>query len=327
MTLLVRDEEEIIEDNLDFHLRHGVDFVIVTDNRSEDRTPAIVERYVRRGVARLITETDDDYDQTAWVTRMARLAAVEHGADWVINADADEFWWPKGGDLRQALAMIPANVGVVEVDRSNFIPVDGEGPFHQQMVVRQAVSYGPLGDPLQPKVCHRGHAGVEVAQGNHSVTGVPGRTLKVTAASPLFILHFPLRSYAQFERKIISGGQAYERNTKVPWDTGSGWRSRYEDYQAGTLRAWWEKQLMDPVDVAAGVGSGSLVLDRRLATFFCPSGKSRTLPVEAAAPDMVPAARVNAMARPANRQRSWARRRLAKASRPLRRHLRQRLGR
>ena len=38
MTLLVRDEQDIVRENLDFHLAQGVDQVIVTDNGSEDAT-------------------------------------------------------------------------------------------------------------------------------------------------------------------------------------------------------------------------------------------------------------------------------------------------
>ena len=98
MTLLLRDEEDIVRENLDFHLAQGVDRVIVTDNGSEDATVEILREYEARGVVRLLLEPADDYSQGRWVTRMARLAAAE-GADWVINNDADEFWWPRSGTL------------------------------------------------------------------------------------------------------------------------------------------------------------------------------------------------------------------------------------
>ena len=61
MTLLVRDEQDIIEANLEYHLARGVDFFVVTDNLSTDETPAILARYARQGVLRVITETDDDH--------------------------------------------------------------------------------------------------------------------------------------------------------------------------------------------------------------------------------------------------------------------------
>src|SRR2546421_6491749 len=106
MTLLVRDEEELLPINLDYHLRQGVDFILVTDHGSTDATPEILDEYVARGVARGLRVDDEAYDQRSWVTRMARLAAVEHGADWVINNDADEFWWPLAGTLTDMLALV-----------------------------------------------------------------------------------------------------------------------------------------------------------------------------------------------------------------------------
>ena len=49
MTLLLRDEEDIVRENLDFHLAQGVDRVIVTDNGSEDGTVEILREYEARG--------------------------------------------------------------------------------------------------------------------------------------------------------------------------------------------------------------------------------------------------------------------------------------
>jgi hypothetical protein len=52
MTLLVRDEEDVLRANIDFHRAQGVDFFIVTDNRSEDSTPDIIRAYEQQGIAK-----------------------------------------------------------------------------------------------------------------------------------------------------------------------------------------------------------------------------------------------------------------------------------
>src|SRR4026208_566017 len=111
MTLLARDEIDVVDSWLAFHLNAGVDLVIATDNRSEDGTTEVLEEYVRSGHVRLIREPGEDLRQNEWVTRMARLAATEYGADWVINSDADEFWWPRGGALAEGLDAVPARAG------------------------------------------------------------------------------------------------------------------------------------------------------------------------------------------------------------------------
>ena len=104
MTLLVRDEADIVDAQIAFHLDAGVDFVVATDNRSQDGTTDVLERYAREGYLHLVREAGEDLRQSEWVTRMARLAATDFGADWVLNTDADEFWFPRGGDFRSLFA-------------------------------------------------------------------------------------------------------------------------------------------------------------------------------------------------------------------------------
>lgn len=242
LTLLVRDEADIVESTIAYHLARGVDFVIVTDNGSVDGTRELVLPFVRAGEARLIDEPADDYSQAQWVTRMARLAATDHAADWVVHADADEFWWPEGCDLKEAFAGVPPDCAVVHAPRENFPPSPGdEEPFFERMTLRDTRSVNPLGEPLPPKCAHRAHPLVEVAQGNHWALAPgfgPPRPLPGTT-----ILHFPVRSYRQVERKIVLGGRAYARNRELPAAVGHAWRQLYALHIEGGLPGWYALQL------------------------------------------------------------------------------------
>jgi hypothetical protein len=120
MTLLVRDEEDIVAANIDYHLARGVDFIIATDNRSTDKTAQILKSYQSRGQLHYIFEERDDYDQHAWVTSMARMAFTHYSADWVINNDADEFWWPLQGNLKTTFENLPPEVNIVNAPRYNW---------------------------------------------------------------------------------------------------------------------------------------------------------------------------------------------------------------
>jgi len=267
MTLLVRDEQDIVGANLDFHLDHGVDFVIATDNCSEDDTVSILEEYRRQGVLQLIREDTDDFNQGRWVTRMARLAAVDHGADWVINNDADEFWWPIEGDLASTLQKVPEGTDALLVPRYNFVvpaEEDRDLPFHRRMTVRYTVPWDPTKQgPIQPKMAHRAHPDVVVQQGNHDAQW-EARGEVATLGAGVEILHYPIRSLAQFANKIAKGGAAYERNHDVPEHYGRRWRSMLALQRSGEFGALYADVVLDDDAVAAGIARGELVRDRRL---------------------------------------------------------------
>ena len=267
MTLLVRDEEDIIRENVEFHLSQGVDFIIATDNRSIDTTTAILREYEDKGVLRYIYEGEDNYNQHAWVTRMARMAYTHYGADWVINNDADEFWWPREKTLSETLARLPAHINIVRADRHNFVAVDqSEDPFWSRMIYRKAISLNPIGNPLPPKVAHRGSGQITVDQGNHRVHGL---SAPEEIGDLIDILHFPVRSYQQIVNKIAKGGAAYCRNENLPESTGITWRRLYEQLQKhNTIRPFFEETYYDEKRLASALISGDIVVDRRLKRYM-----------------------------------------------------------
>lgn len=286
MTLLVRDEEDILEANFDFHIAQGVDFFIVTDNLSVDRTRDIIERYVRRGLAVYLHESADDFAQYRWVTRMARLAASHYSADWVINSDADEFWAPQNeaGTLKDALAGVPSDQLAVSVQRSNFVPTDerGRGFFAERMRLRERESFNAIGLPLPAKVCHRAFDDIQVEQGNHAVRRA-GSCLSA-APGPLRILHYPVRSYRQLESKIIHGGAAYARNRELSRSMGKTWRHLYAVWEQGGLRDWYAGQLLTEAQTQSRIGSGDLIYDDAVLEMLRRSHRA-LLPSSAAADD------------------------------------------
>ncbi len=267
MTLLVRDEEDIIKENIDFHYAQGVDFFIVTDNRSVDSTAQILKEYEKRGILHYIYEPDDNYAQSQWVTRMAKLAANEYKADWVINNDADEFWFPSGSNLKSLFASISDEFNVLKVKRSNFIPLELDGKiFYEKMIFKETQSLNSKGKPLLPKAAHRGNPDIIVRQGNHMVDNVK---VEVINNMDIEILHFPIRDRSQFCNKIVKGGSAYERNTEIPEHIGATWRSLYKEFTAdNNLDRFLNESIFENEAIKAGLSDGSITEDKRLFEYL-----------------------------------------------------------
>jgi hypothetical protein len=267
MTLLVRNEADIIKANLDYHLAQGVDFVIVTDHGSSDGTDELLRRYERAGSVAVLREEGEEHHQSVRVTRMAQLALSRHDADWVIHNDADEFWWPLAGSLRDVFAAIPAAYGQIEVPRRNFLPApDGAGPFYSRLIYRDAQSLNSSDGPLEPKVAHRAHFDIVVAPGNHSISGAA--LLPVPVGELLEIFHFPMRSYEQFERKVIQTGIGYETLEHRSPEVGRDQLKLLALYREHGLREYYERALLDEAALERGLEDGSIVLDRRLEGFM-----------------------------------------------------------
>ena len=201
MTLVVRDEVDLVETWLRYHLARGVELVIATDHRSVDGTTDVLREYERDGRVVLLREDGDVFRQAEWMTHMSRLA-VSHGADWVIPSDADELWWPRRGSFAEILGSVPSRFGVVRGLMRHFVLRSGDEPFFERLTVR-ARPTTDLSSPYhaQVKVAHRAVPDAVVAVGNHDVEGTGLRVLRDWF--PLEVFHFPLRDEQQLEAKFL----------------------------------------------------------------------------------------------------------------------------
>jgi hypothetical protein len=269
MTLVVRNEADILKANLDYHLANGVDLVIATDHGSTDGTLEILREYERLGVVEAISDLQPGHHQSRRVTHMVELARVKHGADWVINNDADEFWWPQVGSLRDVFAAIGERYAQIAVPRRNFRPLPDPAPgeptipFHQRLVYREAHSPDLA---HQPKVAHRPLEGIVVAPGNHWLT--PSDLPAVPLEGLLEIFHFPMRSYEQFERKVLQIGVGYELVDDRSAGVGQDQLQLLELQRTGGLAAHYEGLVLDESALQSGLRAGTIVADRRLRNFM-----------------------------------------------------------
>jgi glycosyltransferase involved in cell wall biosynthesis len=273
MTLLVRDEIDIVRQNIDFHLRHGVDFVIATDNGSIDGTHETLEEFAQQGALRLIDETGTDYAQHRWVSRMAMLARDEYGADWILNSDADEFWFAPGGTLKDIL---DTDADMIRCQRRNMLFAADRPPASRwfgDIVHRVAVprmlpaandwAVEPLPAPftyldLPGKVLCRAAGLHQVHQGNHSASYDRGTTL---VDSGVVVYHYPVRSFDHFVRKITNGGAAYARNTELSRSLGWHWRRWYRTICDGEPELAFHEVLPTAERLDADIRNRSVIVD------------------------------------------------------------------
>jgi hypothetical protein len=254
MTLLVKNEDDIVDETIKFHLNSGVDFIIATNNNSTDNTRNILLKYQERGVLELIDETAENFDQVKWVDRMIKLAINKYKADWIINVDADEFWYSRFGNLKLAMPE-PNHFNAVYInclhicsnknDSDKFaVPLNVKGHYQNNW-----------------KCFHTAKGYKLIAGGNHDIKMKFGYK-KYFATLDVFVFHFWVRSYEQYEKKVLNTFEAIEKGVRDgvhSLDFGSHIRNHYKLYQEGKLRDTYRTMVE---------GSSDDIVDNRLYDFI-----------------------------------------------------------
>lgn len=269
---MVRDEADVIKPMIEHHLQQGVDRIIVTDNGSIDGTTEILHEFGK--TIDLRNDPIQRKQQHSVVTTMARDAYRLYNADWVINADADEFWFSKnsGHSLKEIFDKIDTAVKTFKVDVVDMTGVPARaGTGFQRLIYRdlRPVDYLTrigLHAHSTPDAVHIGLPYIEVAQGNHFVN------LEQDGSIPpefeLEVLHFPWRSWSQFSGKVEKSGKAYAANPDLQPSPNHHGMREYRRLSEGTLFPYYIIRHPDEAEIEQGLEAGYFVKDERLSARY-----------------------------------------------------------
>jgi hypothetical protein len=163
------------------------------------------------------------------------------------------------------LEAVPARYGIVQAFWRSFVPRPrDDGLFAERMTARLS-QHAPINDPTSVyrpvvKVAHRADPEVSVVRGNHALVG--SRLVPLATWHPLEVLHFPLRSRAQWMRKVELQGEAFTKHIER---AGTGYHLKgYDALQSGRIDEQHSSLVIDDEALARGLADGTLVEDTRL---------------------------------------------------------------
>lgn len=236
---LIKDELDIFGYTIEHLLAQDLDGILIADNMSDDGTQEMVREYARK-YPQLIHVLIDK--QVAWfqARKMNALAAYahEHGADWILPCDADE-WYRHSGrhTVGEILRTCPHRVVGMEIYHYFATALDDPrepNPYRRMTWRNKEVS-------RLHKVAYRWSPSLQLEAGNHALIEGPNRVMDYEYG--LELRHFPYRSAEQFLHSIENVYTALKATNFPRSYGGHGWQYGEHLDKTGPdgVKAWWKQ--------------------------------------------------------------------------------------
>jgi hypothetical protein len=246
MMLMVKDEDDIIGQNLRHHYAMGFRRFCILDNGSTDATARVIAgfraEYTQARVAYIHDPITGYYqsDKMIAAERFSEAYMAIDGAKpgWMFFVDADEFLTFAGGATPNWAERFNAALAAPE---QNLLVLHWIHCAAQQVIGALEPAADPFAVfarvcttlvPAVPKIAYRSGLGLRPEMGNHFVPEYGFAMDQVIHGSDfgIYLAHFPMRSLIQVRKKVINGGQAYRQASGLEIH-GGHWRDRYALYE------------------------------------------------------------------------------------------------
>ena len=237
---LVKDEGDIIKQNLEHHFKAGFRNFVLLNNNSIDETSNLILVFKKNYPDAFVLLLDDEivgYNQGIKTNSMAKYACsmselIGRKIEWCLAVDGDEFFCP-GTECDMATIFNRADeLGkhVISFAWQNAATSDIHSPIKADDDIFFRFNLRLEDSPLNVfKVAMRVGNDDEFVQGNHATKKCFQYLDKTIAASDMggFILHLHMRNFDHVKRKVINGGQAaLAANINI----AGHWKKSYQQY-------------------------------------------------------------------------------------------------
>jgi hypothetical protein len=234
---VVKNEIDVIDHMIDYHIKLGVEAFFIKDNMSTDGTYEALDK--RKGATlRVYRDTEVNHYQSKKMTDLANIA-YNHGYKYILPLDADELFIKGNQTMRQICEGIK-EPGCARVDWKWYHNTHDDDQTETNPFKRMTHTSGTqlhLGKSLI-----HWKPGMRIWQGNHGIDN-PGQfpNYKLTDA---YIANFPWRSKEQALKKIIANGVSH-KNIR---DNADEIRANYNGWLTGGqewLDSFWKSHIIN----------------------------------------------------------------------------------